>query len=219
MIRESAVVRTLLQAALSLGNILNGNTDKGQADGFSIEAVMRLATVKDSTGKPAIQFITKLMKDKLGAEMDGFRKEHKAASIKPDLNEQDDMIKAFVGSFNANKKKTMALIAKINDPKDRFPEVMTEFFEKSVEKIEKVQEERKKVGDIFQEVLDYYEIPAKDSKAKNSADFFKFFNEMLDMVEKNLPKDKPVKIQRFGKKIGGGNMANLMAEMQSRLNK
>ncbi len=120
-IRNSQLIRVLLQASLSLGNILNGNTDKGQADGFSIEGVQRLGMIKDATGKPAIQFVVKLMKDKLGSEMDNFRKEHKAANIKVNLEEQDDMMKIFVNGFNSNKKKAMGLINKIKDTRDRFP--------------------------------------------------------------------------------------------------
>ena len=66
---------------------MNGNTDKGQADGFSIEGVQRLGMIKDANGKPAIQFVVKLMKDKLGSELETIRKDHKAANIKPNLDE------------------------------------------------------------------------------------------------------------------------------------
>lgn len=175
--------------------------------------------IKDANGKPAIQFVVKLMKDKLGSELETIRKDHKAANIKPNLDEQDDMIKAFIGGFNGCKRQTMKLIESIKDPKDRFPEVMTQFLEESAQKIEAVQEKRKKVGELFQDILDFYEIPAKDTKAKSTLEFFKFFNELIDLVEKNIPKDKPARMHKFGQKIGGGNMANLMAEMQSKMNK
>lgn len=88
--------------------------------------------IKDANGKPAIQFVVKLMKDKLGSELDTMRKDHKPANIKPNLDEQDDMIKVFIGGFNNCKKQTTKLITQIKDAKDRFPEVMTQFLEESV---------------------------------------------------------------------------------------
>ena len=176
--------------------------------------------IKDTNGKPAIQFVVKLMKEKLGSELETMRKDHKPANIRPNLDEQDDMIKVLIGAFNNCKKQTTKLISMIKDAKDKFPEVMTQFLEESVQKIDEVQEKRKKVGDLFQETLDFYEIPSKDAKAKSTQEFFKFFNEIIDMVEKNMPKDKPAgRTHKFGQKIGGGNMANLMAEMQSKMNK
>ena len=48
------------------------------------------------------------------------------------------MIKAFIGGFNGCKRQTMKLIESIKDPKDRFPEVMTQFLEESAQKIEAV---------------------------------------------------------------------------------
>lgn len=69
-----------------------------------------------------------------------------------------------------------------------------------------MEKKRKKVGDLYQDVLDFYEIPAKDPKAKSTQEFFKFFGEIIDMVEKNIPKEKPARMHKFGQKIGGGNM-------------
>ena len=47
------VLKRVIEYVLALGNILNGGTDKGQADGFSFEAIDKIFVLKDKTGKPA----------------------------------------------------------------------------------------------------------------------------------------------------------------------
>lgn len=56
------VLKRVIEYALALGNILNGGTDKGQADGFAFEAIDKIFLIKDKTGKPAAHFICDQLK-------------------------------------------------------------------------------------------------------------------------------------------------------------
>jgi hypothetical protein len=48
---------------LTIGNILNGGTPKGQADGFDLPVLGKLVSTKDNTNQTLLQFILKKMAD------------------------------------------------------------------------------------------------------------------------------------------------------------
>jgi len=57
------VLKWVIEYVLALGNILNGGSDKGQADGFSFEAIDKIFVIKDKTGKSAAQYICNKIKE------------------------------------------------------------------------------------------------------------------------------------------------------------
>ena len=48
--------------ALSIGNVLNGGTPKGRADGFDLPVLSKLTTIKDTNGESLLSFICKKIK-------------------------------------------------------------------------------------------------------------------------------------------------------------
>lgn len=71
-LRSSSKMRHLLGIALSAGNFLNGGTPRGRADGFAIEALTQLRTVKASRieGQTLVHYITQQMEQRYPAELD-----------------------------------------------------------------------------------------------------------------------------------------------------
>lgn len=61
-IRSSAYFKKILGFILALGNILNGGTTKGQADGFYLEALSKVTTTKDINNRTIMQIICEKMK-------------------------------------------------------------------------------------------------------------------------------------------------------------
>lgn len=49
---------------LSIGNILNGGTPKGQADGFDLPVLGKLQSMKDSTNRTLLSYICEKINDK-----------------------------------------------------------------------------------------------------------------------------------------------------------
>jgi hypothetical protein len=47
--RDSPLLRRVLGQVLAIGNILNGNTARGQANGFTADILGKLSTTKDAT--------------------------------------------------------------------------------------------------------------------------------------------------------------------------
>ena len=56
-IKTNKYFKELLATILGLGNILNGGTNKGQADGFSLDLLGKLSGIKDSFGNSALTWI------------------------------------------------------------------------------------------------------------------------------------------------------------------
>lgn len=56
----------VLGMILSIGNILNGGTTKGQADGFYLDALSKTTTLRDVNNKTIMHFICEKLKDEEG---------------------------------------------------------------------------------------------------------------------------------------------------------
>ena len=73
----------VLGMALAMGNIINGGTNKGQCDGFDIQAVDKLQTTKDNSNKTMLSFITtKLVEEKGDEIIESFKTDNKAFATK-----------------------------------------------------------------------------------------------------------------------------------------
>ena len=62
-IKTSDIIKKILSIILTIGNILNGGTPKGQADGFSLDILEKINSVKDNTNqKTLMHYICGLLK-------------------------------------------------------------------------------------------------------------------------------------------------------------
>lgn len=52
-----------MSLALAIGNVLNGGTPKGQADGFDLTVLEKLVSIKDNSGQSMMAFIAKKLKE------------------------------------------------------------------------------------------------------------------------------------------------------------
>lgn len=52
----------ILGQILAIGNVLNGGTAKGQADGFDLPVFTKLTSLKDAQGKTLIEYIMAKLK-------------------------------------------------------------------------------------------------------------------------------------------------------------
>lgn len=61
-LRHSVPFKKILGFILAMGNIMNGGTQKGQADGFYLEALSKATTMKDINGRTMMQIICEKLK-------------------------------------------------------------------------------------------------------------------------------------------------------------
>ena len=59
-IKESPIIKKIFSYILTIGNMLNGGTNRGQADGFNIEIIKTLSEVKGNKRKNLLEFIDNL---------------------------------------------------------------------------------------------------------------------------------------------------------------
>jgi len=56
-LQSSKTFLKVLGMILAVGNVLNASTAKGQADGFDLPVLGKVASVKDNNGKSLLQYI------------------------------------------------------------------------------------------------------------------------------------------------------------------
>ena len=103
-LRSSVHFKKILGFILALGNILNGGTAKGQADGFYLEALSKATSMKDINNRTMMQIIC----EKLKAEdeefvnlKNDFKNVYNMAQYS--LKEEDTKIKEIKGNFEKAK--------------------------------------------------------------------------------------------------------------------
>jgi len=75
-VRHCEILKKILSILLSLGNIMNGGTNKGRADGFYLEALSKTTTMKDNSNNTILAFICKKLKEE-DEEIVNFKQEVK----------------------------------------------------------------------------------------------------------------------------------------------
>ena len=59
---KNELIPLLFSHILSVGNVLNGGTDEGQADGFNLEILTKISQIKDKNNHSILQFVCQLIK-------------------------------------------------------------------------------------------------------------------------------------------------------------
>lgn len=90
--------RDILGMALVVGNVLNGgNAQRGQADGFDLPTLGKLAQFKDVNGKPLIKVIVERLHAKDADFISKWKDLVKVISIK---NNDLDLMKSKINEVN-----------------------------------------------------------------------------------------------------------------------
>lgn len=108
---------------LGIGNILNGGTNKGQADGFDLPVLGKLVSMKDNTNQTLLQFICKKIADSDEEFPEATKKLLQSVSIK---DVDTAYLKTKTGELTAmyaQVRASFALVTGGGEPFDRFMEV------------------------------------------------------------------------------------------------
>ncbi len=96
--------KKILGFILALGNILNGGTAKGQADGFYLEALSKTTTMRDINNRTIMQLICEKLKQE-DEDFINIKSEFKCVYIvaQYNLKDEDTKIKEIKGNFDKAK--------------------------------------------------------------------------------------------------------------------
>ena len=218
-IKTNKHFKLILSIILGLGNILNGGSIRGQADGFSLDLLNKLPGIKDNLGNSILTWICSKA-NKMDSSFEGFKGQftqlEKAAQFS--LKETND-------NLNALKSitKQMEKLLKDLSGDDKFKQKSIENLEDFKLKIESFDKKNNKNTQTYQNLLKYYGYKDKDDIFNKNEVFFKMLLQFFKEVNKAMPKldvQRIMSIQNrvVGKKVDqSALMNNLMSQLKQRV--
>ncbi|MCQ2816044.1 MAG: hypothetical protein MJ252_02150 [archaeon] len=216
-VRDDEILKKIFAYILTIGNVLNGGTAKGQADGFSLDILPKLAGIKDNKGKSLLTFIVTNMKEKEGISFNNFAKNFpgiKGASqtIFSEIGRNKNLMnKMLTDSKNFHEKITL---------KDEFVTKTASLIEGAKSHYAKVDSKYTKVETDSQILIKYYGYTEKDEKYKKIEQFFKNLNSFIMDIERAVPQEEIKKIYNKTHKAGAtveqNNMQKLLMELKTK---
>ena len=210
-LEKSKVFIESINVILTVGNILNGgNKTKGQADGFAIEGILKIITIKDVNNKSGMEYICKKLNEK-HPEFSGFKKDLKGLydAKRDNLPELKEMFEVFIGQTNGAKNKCELIT---NDREDHSAAVYDTVVKKKIESFDaKLQEMKARFETCekkWKKLGEYYGIRKDDAKMEDTTKFFAFLIQYFDALDKYWPKEKKSSSSKSskGKSAGGAKI-------------
>ena len=218
-LKNSQHFHELLGTILSLGNIMNGGTAKGQADGYSLDLLPKLEGLKDSLGHSILTFIcTKTNKE--DPSFEGFK------------NKFPELEKAAVYSLNETKKKVDELNSMVNivdkllmeiKTEDEFVINATNSLRGAKDKVSIFKAKEEKNRNVYHETIKFFGYKDSDKYYDENGLFFKMLLKFFKEIEKNMPKLDVKRVldtqnRVVGRKVDQSKlMSNLMSQLKQRI--
>ena len=218
-LRENKHFHLFLATILSLGNIMNAGTSKGQADGFSLDLLPKLVGLKDSIGNSILTFIcSKAHKE--DPSFEGFK------------NKFPQLEKAAGFSMNETKKKLDELNNMVNkvdkllndlNTQDEFIKKATNSLEGAKEKVKIFFKKEEKNKNFYHETIKFFGYKDKDKYYEENGLFFKMLLNFFKELDKNMPKLDVKRVLDYqnrvvGKKVDQNElMRGLMSHLRQKI--
>ena len=218
-IKSNKHFKLILSIILGLGNILNGGSTRGQADGFSLDLLNKLPGVKDNFGNSALTWICSKAY-KMDPSFEGFKGKlpqlEKAAQFS--LKETNDTINALKSIINQLESMMKNLISD-----DKFKQKSEENLESFKSQLDSFENKNKKNTEAYQNLVKYYGYKEKDDIYTKNEVFFKHLLEFFKEVNKAMPKLDVKRIMSIQNRVVGKKvdqsalMNNLMYQLKERV--
>eukprot|EP00747_Dinoflagellata_sp_TGD_P072411 gnl/TRDRNA2_/TRDRNA2_157466_c4_seq2.p1 gnl/TRDRNA2_/TRDRNA2_157466_c4~~gnl/TRDRNA2_/TRDRNA2_157466_c4_seq2.p1 ORF type:complete len:431 (-),score=102.58 gnl/TRDRNA2_/TRDRNA2_157466_c4_seq2:310-1569(-) len=192
--RKSKELPSLLGLILAVGNYINGGTDRGQADGFDLDVLGKLETIKDARGKDLRDLIlsvffsptfydkaSKFIEDLapvfrnvvrgLAKDSDG---EKLTKRVVYTFEDYDQCITTLQKELNEKHETMTMVLSCFDDPADPFKLEMPEQFDQAKAEIAKVVAQRDAAKDKYLDLLGWFKAAQikSDSFCRLWDDFF-----------------------------------------------
>ena len=218
-IKTNKHFKLILSIILGLGNILNGGSIRGQADGFSLDLLNKLSGIKDNLGNSALTWICSKA-NKMDPSFEGFKGQFPQLekAVQFSLKETND-------NLNALKKITIQMESLLKDLSgdDKFKQKSVENLEDFKLKVESFDKKNKKNTEKYQNLLKYYGYKEKDDIYTKNEVFFKMLLQFFKEVDKAMPKLDVKRIMSIQNRVVGKKvdqsalMNNLMSQLKQRV--
>ena len=218
-IKNNKHFKLILSIILGLGNILNGGSTRGQADGFSLDLLNKLPGIKDNLGNSALTWICSKA-NKMDPSFEGFKGQfpqlEKAFQFSlKETNDNINALKKIVGQMESLMKDLVS--------DDKFKQKSIENLESFKLKLESFDKKNDKNTEAYQNLVKYYGYKEKDDIYTKNEVFFKMLLEFFKEVNKAMPKLDVKRIMSIQNRVVGKKvdqsalMNNLMSQLKQRV--
>ena len=217
-IKSNQHFKLILSVILGLGNILNGGTNRGQADGFNLDLLKKLPGTKDNNGNSILNWIC-AKANRIDPSFEGFKGKfpqlEKAAQFSNketnqnlvELKKMENQIERFLKDL----------------PNDKFKEKAEENLNNFKEKTKKFNENYDENLKVYKNLIKFFGYKETDDIAEKNEVFFKMLLDFFKEIDKNMPKLDVKKIfdvknKRMSKKVNQmALMNNLMSKLKQKV--
>ena len=217
-IKSNKHFKLILSITLGLGNILNGGSTRGQADGFHLDLIKKLPGIKDNNGNSIMTWICSKA-HKIDPTFEGFKGKfpqlEKAAQFS--LKEINQVLNEIKKIINQIEKLLKDL------PEDKFKQKTEENLNYFNEKYKSFEESDKKNKEAYKNLVKFYGYKDTDDICEKNEVFFKMLLDFFKEIDKAMPKLDVKKImsmqnRAIGKKVDQKVlMNNLMSQLKQRV--
>ena len=216
-IKNNNHFKLILSITLGLGNILNGGSNRGQADGFSLDLLKKLPLIKDNLGNSILTWICSKA-NKADPSFEGFEGKfpNMEKAVQFSLKETKD-------NLNALKKiaTRMEQLMKDLGGNDKFKKKSEENLELFKSKLESFLKKNDENIKAYKSLMKYYGYKEEDDICNKNEVFFKMLLEFFNEINKSLPKldvKKVIQDRIVGKKVDqSALMNNLMSQLKQKV--
>ena len=216
-IKNNKYFSLILSIILGLGNILNGGSNRGQADGFSMDLLNKLPGIKDNLGNSILTWVCSKA-NKMDSSFEGlkgqFPKLEKASQFS--LKETNDNLTALKKIINQLEQLVKELFSD-----DKFKQKTEANLESFKFKLESFEKKNKQNTQCYQDLVKYYGYKEKDDIYDKNEVFFKMLLVFFKEIDKAMPKldiKKIIQNRVVGKKVDqSALMNNLMSQLKERV--
>ena len=214
-LRNNYHFQEFLGTILCLGNIMNAGTSKGQADGFSLDLLPKLAGLKDTLGHSILRFIcTKTNKE--DPSFEGFK------------NKFPNLEKAAIYSLNETKKKVEELNNMVNivdkllmeiKNQDEFVINASNNLRDAKQKVNIFKNKEEKNRNFYHETIKFFGYKESDKYYDENGLFFKMLLLFFKEIEKEMPELDVKRVLDYQNRIVGKKVdqSKLMSDLMSQL--
>lgn len=213
-IRDSESLRGVFSYILTIGNILNGGTPKGQADGFNLDILTKLSSVKDNSNKNLLQVICMKIKSE-NEEFCPMKKKFVdlEESIKIPSNETKGNIDKFLKSAETNKIHLEKITSN-----DEFCIKAGNLMNSIFSRLKKAEENFKSNLEYAQKTIEFFGYPKSDAKYKKPDEFLLLISDFFTDLDKSIPITQAKKAFKGTAEMGKKITDNKNPQMNAVLN-
>jgi len=183
--RQSVAFKKILGIILSIGNYLNGGTNKGQADGFNMETSAKISSIKDVENKSLVDYIKNIAEQKYPGIREQLNKDLQnladASSVSMDdlKSKTSELQKDF-----SICQQSLKMMDNSNPTMAKFFAVIPPFMEKASEIVSQLQKMYEQTLQEFQQLLNYFGVSSQKSKSMDPGEFFRNIREFTMVLNK-----------------------------------